>query len=222
MIERLQKRIVGLDDAGRGSIIGPLVIAGVAVVEKDVNKLLEIGVRDSKMLSPVGRTRLYPLISGIATKVIFHKISPKEIDEYVLTGKKYRRLNYLEAITMGRVASELDPDVIFVDASDIDPIRFGNDIRSVLKRETEIVSTHHADRLYPIVSAASIVAKCERDAAVKAIADVHGDFGSGYPADPRTIQFLRDWLFENGEMPTFSRKSWKTWNKMGTKRLEEF
>ncbi|MFQ6135122.1 MAG: ribonuclease HII [Nitrososphaerales archaeon] len=217
-----RRRTVGLDDAGRGSIIGPLVIGGVAVDDEGLRRLSEIGVRDSKLLSPAGRTRLCRMIKGIAERVVVRKITPEEIDEYVAKGRKYRRLNYLEAITMGQVAGELDPDIIYVDASDIDPERFGGDIRSTLNREVEIVSVHHADRIYPIVSAASIVAKCERDAEVTKIAEVHGYFGSGYPSDPRTMRFLSDWLSTHGEMPPFSRKSWKTWKKIGSKSLDEF
>ncbi len=223
MTEKQQMQLTaGLDDAGRGSIIGPLLIAGVSVDDEGLKRLSAIGVRDSKLLSPASRERLYNLIKEIAVKVVFHKLSPAQIDEIVLKGEKYRRLNYLEAITMGKIAAELNPDIIYVDASDINPERFGQDVLSALGRNTRIVSAHHADRIYPVVSAASIVAKCERDAAVRKIADKHGDFGSGYPSDPRTIQFLSNWLTRYGEMPEFSRKSWKTWNKVGVKRLDEF
>jgi ribonuclease HII len=216
------RRTVGLDDAGRGSIIGPLVIGGVAVDDEGLRRLSEIGVKDSKLLSPAGRTRFNLMIKDIADKVVVRKISPEEIDKYVLKGVKYRRLNYLEAITMGQVAADLDPDIIYVDASDVDPERFGRDVRSTLSKDAEIISLHHADRIYPIVSAASIVAKCERDAAVEKIAEEHGYFGSGYPSDPRTIRFLSDWRSTHGEMPSFSRKSWKTWKKIDSKSLDEF
>jgi len=223
LAEKQQRRLTaGIDDAGRGSIIGPLLIAGISVDDQGLKKLSEIGVRDSKMLSPAGRERLYKLIRNIAVKIIFHKLSPEQIDEYVLKGEKYRRLNYFEAITMGKIAAELNPDIVYVDASDINPERFGRDVISAMGRDTEIVSAHHADRIYPVVSAASIVAKCERDAAVRKIAEAHGDFGSGYPSDPRTIQFLSNWLSQHGEMPSFSRKSWKTWNKVRDKQLDEF
>lgn len=215
-------RIAGIDDAGRGPVIGPLLICGVAVDEEGLRRLSEIGVKDSKLLSPGDRAQLYEHIKRIAEKIVVHKIDPQEIDEYVMKGKKYRRLNYLEAITMGQVASELDPDIVYVDASDIDPERFALDLRSTLKKDAKVVSKHHADRIYPVVSAASIVAKCERDAEVAKIAERYGDFGSGYPSDPRTISFLKRWISTYGEMPPFSRKSWKTWKKIGSKKLEEF
>ena len=217
------RRIVGLDEAGRGSIIGPLVIGGVAVDGEGLRRLSEVGVKDSKLLSPAGRTRLYRMIKSIAEKIVVRKITPEEIDEYVTTGVKYRRLNYLEAITMGKVAAELEPDIVFVDASDVDPERFGGDIRSTMNRdEVEMISVHHADQIYPVVSAASIVAKCERDGEVAEIAEAHGSFGSGYPSDSRTTRFLSDWLSTHGEMPPFARKSWKTWKKIRSKSLDEF
>ena len=214
--------IVGLDEAGRGSIIGPLLIGGVAIEKNKLDQLSAIGVKDSKLLSPKTRNQLLKLIKDISVKVVTHKISPAEIDEYVNKGKKYRRLNYLEAITMGQVASNLDPDIIYVDAADINPERFAEDIRSILKRDVKIISTHRADQKYPIVSAASIVAKCERDAEIAKIAEENGYFGSGYPSDSRTIKFLKDWLSYHGETPSFSRVSWKTWEKIRSTSLEEF
>lgn len=215
-------RIVGLDEAGRGAIIGPLIIGGVVIEKNKLDKLSTIGVKDSKMLSPKTRNRLLKLIKDISEKVVTKKISPAEIDEYVRKGKKYKRLNYLEAITMGHVALNLDPDIIYVDAADINPERFAEDIRSILKKGVKIISTHRADQKYPIVSAASIVAKCERDAEVTKIAEENGYFGSGYPSDSRTIKFLKDWLSYHGEMPSFSRTSWKTWEKIRSTSLEDF
>jgi len=215
-------RVIGLDEAGRGSIIGPLLIGGVVIEDNKLDQLSKIGVKDSKLLSPYNRNRLLKLIKGISKTVVTQKISPALIDEYVSKGKKYRRLNYLEAITMGKVALNQDPDIIYVDAADINPDRFAEDIRSILKKDVKIFSAHKADQKYPIVSAASIVAKCERDAEIDRIAEENGYFGSGYPSDPRTIKFLKEWFSLHGEMPSFSRTSWKTWDKIRTTSLEDF
>jgi len=212
-------RVAGLDDAGRGSIIGPLVIGGVCVYEDELKKISEIGVRDSKLLSPAGRARLYNLIRSVADRVAVRKIPPEEIDEFVFKGRKYRRLNYLEALAMGRLASELEADVIYVDSSDIDPERFSEAVRSAISRDVKIFSAHHADRIYPVVSAASIVAKIHRDREVAKLAQRYGDLGSGYPSDPRTISFLREWIRAHGELPSFSRRSWKTWRRIRDDRL---
>jgi len=214
--------IMGLDEAGRGSIIGPLLIGGVVIEKSKLDQLSKIGVKDSKLLTPNNRNRLLKLIKNISKKVVTQKICPSEIDEYVSKGKKYRRLNYLEAITMGQIALNQDPDIIYVDAADINPKRFADDIRSILTKDVTIFSAHKADQKYPIVSAASIVAKCERDAEIAKISEENGYFGSGYPSDPRTIKFLEGWFSNQGEAPSFSRKSWKTWEKIKSTSLEDY
>lgn len=222
LIKNRGLRVVGLDEAGRGSIIGPLVIGGVVIEQDNLDKLSEIGVKDSKKLSPVNRNRLLPIIHEICENVVTSNLSPSEIDDCVINGKKYRRLNYLEAITMGKVALELDPDIIYVDASDTNPERFAKDIKSILNKDIEIISVHHADELFPVVSAASIVAKCKRDADVELISKNNGVFGSGYPSDSKTIHFLKKWFKTYGEKPDFSRKSWKTWDKIKALSLDDF
>jgi|TARA_B100001971_G_scaffold59727_1_gene54754 ribonuclease HII len=213
---------MGLDEAGRGSIIGPLLIGGVVIEKSKLDQLSKIGVKDSKLLTPNNRNRLLKLIKNISKTVVTQKICPSEIDEYVSKGKKYRRLNYLEAITMGQIALNQDPDIIYVDAADINPKRFADDIRSILTKDVTIFSAHKADQKYPIVSAASIVAKCERDAEIAKISEENGYFGSGYPSDPRTIKFLEGWFSNQGEAPSFSRKSWKTWEKIKSTSLEDY
>jgi ribonuclease HII len=199
-----------------------LLIGGVVIEKSKLDQLSKIGVKDSKLLTPNNRNRLLKLIKNISKTVVTQKICPSEIDEYVSKGKKYRRLNYLEAITMGQIALNQDPDIIYVDAADINPKRFADDIRSILTKDVTIFSAHKADQKYPIVSAASIVAKCARDAEIVKIADENGYFGSGYPSDPRTIKFLKEWFSNQGEMPSFSRKSWKTWEKIRSTTLENY
>ncbi len=206
--------IAGVDDAGRGSAIGPLVIAGVLMEEKDLPKLAELGVKDSKLLTPHRREILAPKIEQIALKLAVAKISPKEIDHIVLNGKKLHKLNWLEAQTMVNVIQTLKPDKAYVDASDVLEGRFKQDILDCLTFTIPIISEHKADRTYPIVSAASIIAKTERDKEIAQLATVHGDFGSGYPSDPRTIQFLERIVAKMNEYPDFVRKSWKPAQKV--------
>ncbi|MEM1993886.1 MAG: ribonuclease HII [Nitrososphaerales archaeon] len=214
-----KKLVGGVDDAGRGCIIGPLVLAGVALEEGKVDKLTEIGVRDSKTLSPAARTKIYSLIKKVADRVVTVKVPPEEVDKYVIRRKKFIRLNLLEAEAAARVIEELGAEVVYVDASDTDPIRFRNNILASLKRKVVVISEHAADRTYPVVSAASIVAKVERDAEISILREKYGDFGSGYPADPSTISFLRDWLIKYGDMPPFARRSWRTWKRLVDGRL---
>lgn len=205
--------IAGVDDAGRGPIIGPLVVAGVLMTEDRTRGLFAMGVRDSKMLTPEIRTELSGRIRELASRVSVLEVQPKEIDEVVLHGTKLRKLNYLEAKLMAQVLNELDPEEAYVDASDVNEGRYGETIAEFLKpelRKMRIVSRHHADRTYPVVSAASIIAKVSRDGAVESLRKEYGDFGSGYITDPKTLDFLREWRRSHDEYPPIVRVSWKT------------
>jgi len=201
--------VAGVDDAGRGSVIGPLVIAGVLMKEENLPTLTKLGVKDSKLLSPHRRENLAIEIKRVAEKYSVIKLLPKEIDKVVQTGRKLHRLNRLEAQTMAKVIEMLKPDIAYVDASDVLEERFKQHILECLPSKVEIVSEHKADKKYPIVSAASIIAKVERDKEVAELKNAHGDFGCGYPTDPKTISFLRRCLEKFGEYPDFVRKSWK-------------
>jgi ribonuclease HII len=201
--------IAGIDDAGRGSVIGPLVIAGVLVKEEDMPKLVELKVKDSKLLSPNRREKLAVEIKRIAERYSVVKLSPMEIDKVVMSGRKLHKLNRLEAQAMAKVIEMLKPDITYVDASDVLEERFKQHILEALPIKVQIISEHKADRKYPIVSAASIIAKVERDKEIAEIAKKYGDVGCGYPSDPKTIRFLQKCLEEAGEYPEFVRKSWK-------------
>jgi ribonuclease HII len=201
--------VAGVDDAGRGAVIGPLVIAGVLVREEDLPKFKELGVRDSKLLSPRTRELLAVEIRRIAKNFNVVKLSPREIDVVVNSGRKLHKLNYLEAQTMARVIEALRPDMVYVDASDVLEERFKQHIQECMSFRVSIVSEHKADRNYVVVSAASIIAKVERDREIAELAKTLGDFGSGYPSDPRTMRFLKECCEELEEYPDFVRKSWK-------------
>jgi len=209
-------KIAGIDDAGRGPVIGPLVIAGVMVEEKDLPKLRNLGVKDSKLLSPQKRAQLAEEIKKLALQLHVIKLSPAEIDKVVEKGRKLHKLNRLEAHTMAKIIAALKPDAAYVDASDVLAERFKEHIREKLPFTIQIVSEHKADAKYPVVSAASIIAKVERDRAVKELTKKHGDMGSGYITDPKTVEFLEKWLKKHGSYPDFVRKSWKP-----AKRLKE-
>lgn len=219
--ESLSRLVAGVDDAGRGSAIGPLVVAGVLMDEAGLNRLVDLGVKDSKLLSPSRREALAFQIRGLALKHAFVKLSPSEIDHVVERGRKLHRLNWLEAQAMARVIEVLRPHVVYVDASDVSEERFKQQILEFLKFDVEIVSKHKADRIYPIVSAASIIAKVERDREVADLKVKYGDFGCGYPTDPKTIMFLRECLEKYGDYPDFVRRSWKPAKKLKNLSLEQ-
>jgi ribonuclease HII len=202
-------RIAGVDDAGRGPVIGPLTIAGVLVEEKDLPKLIRMGVKDSKLLSPSRRDTLAASIKEMVTGYHVLKLWPHEIDRIVEKAGRLRRLNRLEAQTMARVIEILKPEIAYVDASDVSEERFKEHIIECLSIEVKIISKHKADRDFPIVGAASIIAKVERDEEIKQLKESYGDFGSGYPTDLKTVKFLEECIEKSGEYPDFVRRSWK-------------
>src|SRR5947209_13303900 len=150
--------VCGVDDAGRGSVMGPLVIAGISIKRQKIRLLSGIGVKDSKQLTPRARQNLYKKIIDIADGHYVAKISPRTIDRSVVKNE----LNQLEAKYMAKVISKLRPDSAYVDSCDVNPGRFGRTI-SKLAKTRRIHSSHHADKRFPVVSAASIVAKVNRD-----------------------------------------------------------
>ncbi len=173
-------------------------------------------MKDSKTLSPRKREDLSKQIKELIIKQACVELSPSNIDKVVLKGKKLHKLNFLEAQAMAEVINELKPDVAYVDASDVKAERYGEQIKKMLSFNIEVVSEHKADQKYPVVSAASILAKVQRDHRIKQIQQKFGDIGTGYPHDPRTRNFLKTYLKNHSDLPKFVRKSWKT-----VKRLKE-
>jgi len=210
-------QVAGVDDAGRGPIIGPLAIAGVLLDDKDLPKLVDLGVKDSKRLSPRRREQLAVGIKGLALKYHVVMLSPAEIDRVVETGRKLHKLNRLEAQAMAKVITVLKPDVSYVDASDVLADRFKQHIAENLPFKVQIISEHKADAKYPIVSAASILAKVERDKVISELREKHGNIGCGYATDPKTIKFLESWIRKFGSYPNFVRRSWKPAKRVKTK-----
>jgi ribonuclease HII len=202
--------VAGVDEAGRGCIIGPLVVAGVLVKEENLHVLRQLGVKDSKLLSPKKREALFTEISRLAEKHHVVKLLPSEIDRAVECKRKLHKLNRLEAQTMTQIINTLNPDEAYVDAADVLEERFKQHIQEGLTVKAKITSRHKADRIYPVVSAASIIAKVERDREIAALKGVYGDFGSGYLTDKKTLLFLKQWMQTHPEYPSCVRQSWKT------------
>ncbi|MBN1682217.1 ribonuclease HII [Candidatus Bathyarchaeota archaeon] len=200
--------LAGIDEAGRGCLIGPLIIAGLTIEKKDIQKLLSLGVKDSKKISPKKRNELATDILKIAKTVKYFSIEPKFIDIIVNRNQKLRKLNYLEAMGMARIISELNPYEAYVDAADVNALRFANDIMNVLPNKPKLICEHKADNNYVIVGAASILAKVRRDSIITDIKKIYGDFNSGYPSDPKTINWLKNWYFKYNYIPCHVRSSW--------------
>ncbi|MCU0850097.1 MAG: ribonuclease HII [Candidatus Thermoplasmatota archaeon] len=217
--------ICGADEAGRGPCFGPLVVAGI-LVDND-SELVRIGVADSKQLTPRRREQLAPMIQKLASKYEVIIMPADDIDDL----RKTMTLNELEVFVYSKIIEKLHPDVCYVDAVDVKEERFGRDILSHLSYKPRIISEHKADAKYPIVGAASILAKVTRDQQVEQIAKelepkLNLPLGSGYPSDPMTKKFLKAWVTQFGELPPYVRRSWETCQQLikekNTKRLDEF
>lgn len=202
-------KVLGIDEAGRGPVIGPLVVAGVMIPERKFSILRKIGVKDSKKLTPERRRFLARKIRRMA-RVFTVKISASDIDRMRERGFN---LNEIEKIAIKRIIVEAQPDRVIIDSVDVKPERLEEEIRSHFG-EIEVTAEHGADTRYYPVAAASIIAKVERDLEIESIQKKNrklGDIGSGYPSDPRTREFLESFTYD--ELPDFVRRSWATVQK---------
>jgi ribonuclease HII len=217
--------ICGVDEAGRGPVIGPLVVAGVVIQDDSI--LRKIGVRDSKQVSPKKRETLAKQIKHYAEQYEILVIAASDIDDL----RRVMTINAIEVYAFRKVIAKLKPSVCYVDSADVNDIRFRDEILSELSFHPSLVSKHKADELFPIVGAASILAKITRDDHIKKIAQqleqrLPLPMGSGYPADPFTRTFLKTWVEKFGTLPPHVRTSWKTAQQIlqegKTKSLDEF
>lgn len=201
--------IAGLDEAGRGPVIGPLIVAGISC---NTEKLKDIKVRDSKTLTPRARTSLYEKLNVTADQIIIKKIEAHEID--VL--RKKMTLNTIELNAFAEIINQLHCSEVYVDAVDVNEKRFEKNLTDLTQNRYQIIARHKADSTYPIVSAASIIAKVTRDLEIEKLKKILGDFGSGYPSDPKTITFLKNYFKEHGTYPEHVRSSWKSITNLNT------
>ncbi|MEM2251449.1 MAG: ribonuclease HII [Candidatus Hadarchaeales archaeon] len=203
--------ISGIDEAGRGPVIGPMMICGVLLKRENIEYLKGLGVRDSKTLTPRKREELAKVIRRISSKYEILRVSPEEIDR----ARRKEALNELEAEKFALLIDRLGPDEVYIDSVDPNPERFrARLMRHVHHVPAKIVIENFADKKYIPVAAASILAKVERDRTVMMLREKFGDFGSGYPSDPKTIKFLKEWKIRYGKFPDFVRKSWKTLERL--------
>jgi ribonuclease HII len=195
----------GIDEAGRGSVIGPLVIAGISFDSTGIENIRSDGITDSKKLTVVKRETMYTKILQSAVSVFVCKINPMTIDNYV----RYKKLNILESRFMTITADNISADKIIIDACDVKPDRFKQSIlKNLTNKSVKIYCFHKADADNLIVSAASIIAKVTRDREIKKIEEfLCKKIGSGYPSDPLTKLFLRNHLFDK-ETKQYIRFSW--------------
>ncbi len=202
--------IAGLDEAGRGPVIGSLVIGCVILDEKDLHILDEIGVDDSKKISPKKREILAKKIKSHALSYDLLEITAENINKLHYKGLS---LNEIEEISFAKLINGIkpQPDIIYLDAADVIEERFGRTIGSMLKfKPKKIISKHRGDAIFKIVGAASILAKTKRDYIIDEYKKKYGNIGSGYPSDPYTKKFLKSYYNSHQKFPPIVRTWWKT------------
>lgn len=196
-------RICGVDEAGKGSVLGPMVTAGVLADVEDAGALAGCGAKDSKQLTPQKRERLYEEIVS-RWKICTVIRTPADIDAREGT------MNQFTAACHAEVIRTLLPETAYVDACDVNADRFAETVLRLSGVSVRMVSEHKADGRYPIVGAASIVAKVTRDRLIVALAEEFGSVGSGYPSDAVTVAFLTAYIQEYAAPPSCARRSWQT------------
>jgi ribonuclease HII len=198
----MSARVAGVDEAGKGPVLGSMFAAAVVAVPED----LPDGVGDSKELSPARRETLAAAIRD-ASRVSVAEVPVARIDDPETD---------MNTLTVAAQAEALAPVVadgtqVRADAGDTDAARFGRRVADRLDADASVTAAHGADADDPVVGAASIVAKVARDAHVAALDDAHDrDVGSGYPSDPTTREFLAAHVREHGDVPDCARRSWAT------------
>jgi ribonuclease HII len=199
---------IGADEAGKGPALGPMVAAAVRADPQALPENLD----DSKRLTPNSREQLdADLRDDPSVAVAVAVISPERIDAPDTDMNSLGVAAQAEA-----VAGLAEPaDHLIADAADTDAGRFGSRLSDTINAEggpkLDVTAEHGADESHPIVSAASVVAKVERDRRMTSIgAEYDGDVGSGYPGDPTTRTFLENYVDEHGELPACARESWAT------------
>lgn len=200
-------KIAGIDEAGRGPVLGPMVICGLKISSEKMEELSKNGVKDSKDLNPGKRRKLDTLIREKAEEIEIIEFKANKIDSL---RKRGVNLNEIELLGFRKILHILKPNKAYIDAASANEIEFKSDLEKTKTTDTELIVEHKADENIPIVSGASIIAKVRRDKIIREYKQEYGEIGSGYPSDGKTIDFLKEWIKENENYPKIVRKSWET------------
>jgi ribonuclease HII len=191
--------LMGIDEAGRGCVLGPLVVAAFTCREEQLPALAATGVTDSKRLSAKRRQALLEPLRAVG-EVELLEVSPARIDA--------GNINQLELEAMAALIRSARPDAVWIDGP-VHPRgipRFERELRALLEHEPRLVIEPKADLNYPVVSAASVFAKVQRDDRIEAL----GAVGSGYPSDPKTRAHLKALIASGEPLPPYVRQRWGT------------
>jgi ribonuclease HII len=209
--------ICGIDEAGRGPVIGPLVICGMIVDSDDENELKELGVKDSKQITPKKREELFEILSK-KYKYELSIINPTQLDADL--EREDSNLNYLEAKESAIIILKLDPDKVFMDCPSTNIKAYTKTMKTLVDdSKIKIICEHKADINHIEASCASIIAKVTRDRIIKELHKVHGDFGSGYPSDPKTKEFVAA-NFAKKECKGLFRTTWQTYKNVASAKQQ--
>lgn len=216
----MSKIIVGVDEAGKGPVLGPLVMVALAVKEEDQKKLEWMGVKDSKLLSHQVREDLFERIKELVHDFRIEVIEPDAID--LSLKSEGTNLNWLEAETSARMVSELQPDKIILDCPSVNISAyrnfFANKLSEGVRSNAELIVEHKADMNHIVVAAASVIAKVIRDRSIEKVKQEIGvDFGSGYMSDPKTKAFLEEYHEKHAGL---FRKQWQSYKNVEIKKMQ--
>jgi len=206
---------LGIDDAGRGPLIGPMVLAGALLTGMQERKLKGENIRDSKDVPQSERVKLAKVIKVEASAYKVVQSTPDEIDaaENLNTLEARKAAEIVDAINVGKYRK--DKMKVVVDCPSVNTVSWRETMIGFLKHKDNlnIICEHKADVNYVSVGAASIIAKTVREEEVAKIKKEFGNIGSGYPSDPTTKKFLVEHGKELKDSGIF-RKSWNTWKKV--------
>ncbi len=217
LFKKMEKLILGIDEAGRGPVIGPLVIAGVLIKEEDLPKLEHDGIKDSKLLSKKQREHIKDHIEEVAEKIEIIEIPPSEIDDTLNSSDL--NLNWLEALKVVELINKLQPQKVILDCPSNNIKAFTEYIKErINNKKVEIISEHKADLNHKIVAAASILAKLTRDKRMEEIQEKYGNCGPGYPANEITQNFLKE---NYDKHPEIFRQTWASYQNVLKKKKQK-
>jgi ribonuclease HII len=214
---------IGIDEAGRGPAIGPLVVCALGIPNSDTKFLASIGAVDSKQITRKKREEISERIYLEAENrnwkigIIVCKASRIDIERNKMNLNKLEIELFKEAVYETGIKEK--NGIVKADACDVNEQRFKERIRYALGakwKDWEIHARHKMDSEEIIVGAASILAKVRRDKEIEKISDLLNlDVGSGYPSDPKTKEAVKKLV--NSKTPNqYLRWSWATvknaWN----------
>lgn len=210
----MSELILGIDDAGRGPVIGPMVLAGCLMDKETEKELRKLGVKDSKDLTAKRREFLAKIIKEKVETFEVVIAHPREIDGSLNNGTN---LNALEALMTAKIINKINKGFkqikVVVDCPSVSIEKWKDFLKTKIKNlsNLEVVCEHKADKNHLPVSAASILAKSAREKEMNLLKEKYGEeIGSGYPSDPATCRFLEKYAQKHKEKGIF-RQTWKTW-----------